>query len=117
MKKPMDEFLKAYIVCALWSSLDNEEPMDKNHSEDDLAPRTLKQMRKDCEQFKAENAKDLEGADMSLAGHDFWLTRESHGAGFWDGDWPKAIGKRLTASAHKFGGFALYVGDDGKIYA
>lgn len=22
-----------------------------------------------------------------MAGHDLWLTRNGHGAGFWDGDW------------------------------
>jgi hypothetical protein len=26
--------------------------------------------------------------DFAQLGHDFWLTRNGHGAGFWDGDWP-----------------------------
>lgn len=25
--------------------------------------------------------------DVAQLGHDFWLTSQKHGAGFWDGDW------------------------------
>jgi hypothetical protein len=49
------------------------------------------------------------------AGHDFWLTRVGHGAGFWDGDWPKN-GDALTEICKKYKEIDLYVGDDGKIY-
>lgn len=53
--------------------------------------------------------------DYGSAGHDFWLTRVGHGAGFWDGDWP-IHGDALTEICKKFGEVDLYVGDDGKIY-
>ena len=36
------------------------------------------------------------------AGHDFWLTRNGHGAGFWDGDWQK-YGEMFTKIAQSFG--------------
>ena len=45
-----------------------------------------------------------------------WLTRNGHGAGFWDGDWPEPVASRLTKSAKRFGSFDLYVGDDGKVH-
>ena len=32
---------------------------------------------------------------VELAGCDFWLTSQGHGAGFWDGDWP-TYGDMLT---------------------
>ena len=44
----------------------------------------------------------------------FWLNRNGHGAGFWDGDWPKH-GAELDKAAHSYGEFDLYVGDDGEI--
>jgi hypothetical protein len=47
--------------------------------------------------------------------HDFWLTRNRHGCGFWDGSY-KDLGDRLTNAAQAFGECDLYVGDDGKIY-
>jgi hypothetical protein len=50
------------------------------------------------------------------AGHDFWLTRNRHGAGFWDRG-HGAEGADLTQHAKSFGDCDLYVGDDGGIYA
>ncbi len=53
--------------------------------------------RDDCEDFLAELSpavwayitRDTE--TLQRAGHDFWLTRQGHGAGFWDGDWPDHV--------------------------
>jgi hypothetical protein len=110
-----DEFLKAYIEAALWSSVDDKyEPLDSNYNVHDLARETLVKFTRDCKKFCIEN-KLFIGARRSQAGHDFWLTRNSHGAGFWDGDWPKAIGEPLTDAAHKFGEVSLFV-HRGRIY-
>lgn len=118
-------FLDAYIEAALWSSTDSEgEPLDKSVSRKDLAPATLEAMTRDCERFEKNNAALLEqayrqkGYDESQAGHDFWLTRNGHGAGFWDGRVEdEKLAKKLTDAAHKLGPFELYVGDDGLVYA
>lgn len=40
--------------------------------------------------------------DMYL-GHDFYLTRHRHGAGFWDGDYDHILGhEKLTEISHGF---------------
>jgi hypothetical protein len=116
----MDKFLKAYISAALWSSTDKSTPeggdfLDENYGPADLAPATLEQMTADCNQFRAENAHDIEGQEKR-AGHDFWLTKNHHGAGFWDGDWPEA-GDRLTEACKKYPEVSLYIGDDGLIHS
>ena len=49
-------------------------------------------------------------------GHDFWLTRNHHGAGFWDRDLSNGRGEILTQIAHSFGELSPYVGDDGQIH-
>lgn len=49
-------------------------------------------------------------------GHDFWLTRAGHGAGFWDGDLPEELGERLTQASKAAGNREPYIGDDGLIY-
>ena len=116
----MDVFTRQYIITALWTSMDNAddrggEPLDANYGLDDLAPETLATIREDCEAFQRDNADDISN-DRERAGHDFWLTRNRHGAGFWDGDWPHDAGERLTEAAHAYGSVDLYVGDDGLIY-
>ena len=37
------------------------------------------------------------------AGHDFWLTSQGHGSGFWDGGW-KIYGDMLTKLAKCYPG-------------
>lgn len=114
----LDAFTRAYLECALWSSLidaETEEYGDTNHLIEDLAPEALAQAVADCAKFQADNFEDIYRLEKE-AGHDFWLTRNCHGAGFWDGDWPEDVGKRLTNAAHAFGELSPYVGDDGKVY-
>ena len=116
----LDTFTKAYIIAALWSSTDDhEEPLDSNYSADDLAPETLQQMITDCQKFQSQ-AGELIKDDLERAGHDFWLTRNGHGSGFWDGDWEIAhgdttVGNVLTDLSKKFKECNLYVAN-GKVY-
>ena len=111
-------FIDQYIETMLWASTDEEGiNLDKNYDSSDLAEETLKKIEKECKEFidKAEELIDNEeNGDYSLAGHDFFLTRNHHGAGFLDGDWEK--GKELAQISHSFGESQPYVGDDGQIY-
>jgi len=124
----LDEFTTAYIEAAFWSTLDENphgggEPLDKNYDPSDLEPATLKRMVEDCKAFQNDNWDDIaEGDDrhdyssVALAGHDFWLTRNGHGAGFWDGDWEEEAGERLTTASKAFGEYDLLVGTNGTVY-
>ena len=63
-------------------------------------------------------AYEHDGYDSDRAGIDFWLTRNGHGAGFWDRGLGE-VGDQLTKKCDwqgKFGERNLYIGDDGKIY-
>jgi len=120
-KHLMDPFTIAYIEAALWSSTDESdeqggEPLDANYGLNDIAPETLASILNDCEAFQQDHAEDI-GGELERAGHDFWLTRNGHGAGFWDGDWDEGIGLRLTDASDVYGSVDLYVGDDGLIYS
>jgi hypothetical protein len=125
------EFRDAYVSTMLWSSNDESdesggEPLDRNYSESDLAPEALAAIETDCRAFFAAHS-DLFSNDHCLnygpdfgieghAGHDFWLTRNGHGAGFWDGDWTEPAATILDNAAQAFGTVDPYVGDDGRIY-
>ena len=126
-------FTHAYITCALSSSFDDDgEPLDVWRDVDDIAPDALAQMQRDCAAFYAANEALIhcEGAPRSngdptaseseqeaaRAGHDFWLTRNGHGSGFWDNDWPLPYADLLDKAAQAAGTCDLYVGDDDMIY-
>ena len=102
----LQDFTEAYEICALWSTTgDDEQPLDANYGIDDIVPSFRRDMAKDCADFYAANAatwQALDNFDDSQAGHDFWLTRNRHGAGFWDRG-IGAAGDALTAAAHAYG--------------
>ncbi len=115
----MDEqkFFLAYAECALWASQDEEGDSLDMFRVSDIHPETVQAMKEDCLSFIAlvkdnvgEEALVMLAERPERAGHDFWLTREGHGAGYWDGDW-EAFGEGLTAWAHTFGSFYLWVDD------
>lgn len=120
----LDPLTRQYLETALWSSTDTingveSVPLDKDHDISDIAQCSVNRAISDCATFE-ELAKQ---ADINLAafglehvGHDFWLTRNHHGAGFWDGDYPDEIGKKLTEISDSFEELSPYIGDNGKIY-
>jgi len=122
----LDAFTRAYVECALWSSTTGEDdtPLDRDYGIRDIEAGTLAKMVEECKQFQEENAELLErwkgyDVDDAGAGHDLWLTRNHHGAGYWDrfcDPEGKELGNRLTELAHGLGGVDLYVGDDGKVH-
>ena len=87
----MDEFTQAYFECLVWTGFyfvdetSEGEPLDDHVSVwwDHLPEDIRAQIVADCETFQ-EEAGDLIAADLSQAGHDFCLSRNDHGAGFWD---------------------------------
>lgn len=109
----IDKAYNAYAECALWSSYDFES--EDNLEGHDLAPETISMMRADVENFVEYAGDLLDELDPEQVGHDFWLTRNHHGAGFWDRGLGE-LGDLLTAKAHSYGESDLYRGDDGLIY-
>lgn len=115
--------VRGYLECALWLSVnpahydDPEEPENLNAVYDlgDIAPKTESQAWDDVDAFVVLVGSQLTGIDPSSAGCDFWLTRNGHGAGFWDRGYGD-VGDALTIASETFGGCELYPGDDGKLY-
>lgn len=123
----LDGFTKGYFEAMLWTDEEdlNNDGADVNYH--NIDPEDAAKQIADCERFKTEGAALLQQAwdqhHMSdeSAGHDFWLTRNGHGAGFWDRDLDsdaggKKLGDALTALCKKFGEVWTYVGDDKLIH-
>lgn len=111
-------FFQSYLETALWASSDinskNNEPLDKNYCVYDFDDVCLEKLRNDCKEFYSDNY-ELIKSNLRLAGHDFFLTSNGHGAGFWDGDWEEEIGKKLTEESHKYNEVNFWV-SEGKIH-
>jgi hypothetical protein len=112
------------IETLLWSSTDdNGNPLDSGDYE---ASQELRdQLETDYQEFidslpEGFNAEDHftgSGNTTEQLAHDYIMTRNQHGVGFWDGDWGKEIGDLLTKLAQSKPEIKAYVGDDGLIYA
>jgi hypothetical protein len=125
----LDTFTQGYIEAALWADGNAESLSAEGNGEGetdatfgDIAAQTLHQMKLDCQAFQAANAAHIEfgPGDASQAGHDFWLTRNGHGTGFWDRDddvWSEPGRDAMDAYSRDAGEVSLYRGDDGLIYA
>jgi hypothetical protein len=117
----LDEFTLAYIMAALWTYDENAPSGEFSTSGrfeilfPQIGRETLLKMVEDCARFQREA--DLTDYPTKQAGHDFWLTRNHHGCGFWENDYgTESQCKKLTEFSHGFGEVDLYEGDDGKIY-
>ena len=109
--------LEHYLICALWSSVDtNDIPLDNNYSIDDIEQESIDQAEKDIISFVETSKNLLDTLNEEQIGHDFWLTRNGHGCGFFDRGYHKNVSDYLTKQCDEFGECYLYVGDDGKIY-
>lgn len=116
----IESFFSGYLEAALFSSTDESTPeggvpLDKNYTAEDFTPEALETLRKDCKAFYEANYELWGTQPDSEAGADFWLTRNGHGCGFWDGDYPEH-GEKLTALCKPYGSVYLYVGDDQQIH-
>lgn len=122
LERQLAVFVDQYLHTAL--SLLGEEDQAKcpAASKQNLADAALQWVKEECQAFLTREdvrqiAMDWDDDLLSKAAIDFYLTRNRHGAGFWDGDWPQQPAKVLTDASHQAGSGELYVGDDGKIYA
>lgn len=62
----------------------------------------------DCREFAESHA------GWPQVGIDFWLTRNRHGAGFWDRG-VGAVGQRLTDAAHPWGELHVWLNEQGEL--
>lgn len=109
-------FVAAYLECALWSSTHTEredgDPVPCDSLNHDWSMEAQTRAEADCLAFTTANASDLEDMEPEQAGHDYWLTRNGHGAGFWD----RGLGERgeRLSQACRHDSCDVYLGDDNR---
>lgn len=116
----IDAFVAGYLECATWCGVvegPNGEPESDPHgySVDMLTDEATETARETCRDFIQGNWNKLEalvaehGSTWERHGHDFYLTRCRHGAGFWDRGYPDILGDALTEACRPYGPATLGV--------
>lgn len=103
----------AYLECAEWA----DKPEEEDWSDAGFSTETMDHAWFDCCAFLQLARWHIKDWSMEQLGRDFWLTRNGHGAGFWD----RTLGTEenrqvLTKIAKIFGEVNIYKGDDGRLY-
>lgn len=104
------------LASLLWSETDDDgNPLDNTYDETDIDQESSDRVFDACvsfvEQFWDEIGED--GLSAGNAGHDFVMSANGHGVGFWDSDLKN---KDLFHRDAKGYLFETYVGDDGRVY-
>jgi hypothetical protein len=104
----LDAMTRTYLECAEWSGIDDADLAAFESADvQRWAEGTISRAKADVQRFLDSLSLDdvfAVNARQEQAGHDLWLTRNRHGAGFWGTpDWPKELGQRLTQAAHALG--------------
>lgn len=96
--KPIDILTLSYLEAVHFT----DAPEDA--IEVDLTDAFISQAKEDCIKFYSKiNKTMILGLDLKQLGHDFWLTRQKYGTGFWartDISW--ALTQELTILAESF---------------
>lgn len=136
-KAQIETITKHYLIAMLWTMPgddDCENPGDSVALQD-LPQETIESAKQDVTRFVEscgalfDMAMDCyddgygqhpdAGSAEAALGHDFALTRNRHGTGFWDRDsegLPRILGEALTRVCKGFPERNLYIGDDGRAY-
>ena len=140
----LKEVVRGYIDAALWTEeerlkdemgYDDEDDDDEEMSEIDMIIKSYN--KKDFSDFQKEDI-DVDSlldtyseikeftnllSDSTLdevkpfdLGMDFWLTRNHHGSGFWDGDYSEEAEEDLMSAVKNFKEKNLIIGDDMMLY-
>lgn len=117
MKKVIDfkAFVNSYLATASWVTCESNENTDFTRN-------AQREAAEDCQTFinmviaefgeeKGIELLTIPGNDLSyLTPHNFFLTRNHHGAGFWDSEniYGEMEAKKLTEISHKMGEVDCY---------
>ena len=108
-----EAFKAQYIDAMVWADFGEE---GQPETEAEFSQEAIARIERDCERFLSI-APYFEGIEtLTNAAHDFWLTRQGHGAGFWDGDWPQDMVDKCCAACATLKAVDVYQGDDGLVY-
>jgi hypothetical protein len=113
-------FEQAYVEALLWAELPEGvegDPELSAEAEEDVRADCLVFWKRIAPYLKTEVVQEAFPDPVEQAGHDFLLTRQGHGVGFWETEWPQPYRDMFTKWAEQAGEIYVDVGDeDGNVY-
>jgi hypothetical protein len=121
--------VKGYLDCALWLADDEAGPGEYDASGRTVSPAAQAQAMEDVAAMVESAGEDFDAyleqrggiheertpeGVAQYFGHDFFLTRNGHGAGFWDRGLGE-LGDRLTALSKPYGEQSSWLNDNGEL--
>lgn len=126
----LKDLVAGYVDAMLWAEHTEHDGKDQGsfescgYAQDDIALSAAKEIVRDCQafceihstlwEFDAQGNPLAEKADLYAIGQNFYLSRNGHGAGFFDSGMSEA--RALQQAAKTYGTQGLYLGDNGKLY-
>lgn len=120
----LDAIVNHYLIGLLFAETDpSDQPWDDNYSTEDFTEEATAAAQADCKEFLAKcdtlalDLTNIAFSDDSVAsseeriGHDLALTRNGHGAGFWDRGLGE-LGQRLTDLCSQMGSVYIFSNDN-----
>lgn len=119
--KNLEKIYSGYIAAAIFTEEEQYNTREFEELDVEDFERHKSHILKDILSFlKMAGAQPVDEAvnenGYSQLGHDIWLTRNGHGAGFFDRGYDSDIEERLMNAAQKLGESYPYQGDDGRLY-
>jgi hypothetical protein len=104
----LNQFVNSYLATAAWVTCESDENQDftreaKKRAEADCNL-FIKLVQTEFGEAKANELLTIPGSDLDyLTPHNLFLTRNRHGAGFWDSEniYGEIEAKKLTEISHK----------------
>jgi hypothetical protein len=91
------EFYESYLECIYFTETGD---IDQPESCAELDPDFLRDSLIDCLSFYSRIECYLANGEITQVGHDFWLSRNGHGTGFFDRGYPMADKFQAYAEAY-----------------
>lgn len=121
----MEKFIQAYQTALIWSqgeAFDENDELLGFYEDFEVSDELVADCEAQAASFFIKYKETIDKAVSSSfeytyeqAGHDFALTRNGHGVGYWDRDLG-TVGDELTEYAQKERSVYVYIGDDHLLY-
>jgi hypothetical protein len=110
-----NEILSSYLETAIWADAEEDDEQMKSKTIHDFDPQSKDNALKDIQAFVKQAGQiapeELKTYSDKQLGHNLWLSRNGHGAGFFDDK-----NNKLQDIARNMKGKYIYSGDDHNIY-